>query len=279
MLRLKSCLWAALTSLSALAFCPTPANAQDIPPAQELRYNLAVDASVAGGGTLLWILGETVGKNAFAPLSCHWCEPPGIDASARSLRWDNPHSAQVIGSITASVGAPLSAFGLTWLAAAHDGRGSEEWVNAMLIVEAVATTMLINDIFKWTFGRQRPAVHYQAGNWESFPENDRNLSFFSAHSSLSFSFAVASGTIATMRGYRWAPLVWAVGLPMAAFTAYSRIAGDAHYFTDVLTGSLVGAAVGFAIPFFFHNRVAAPPQAMTLMPYFAGNSFGLSGTF
>ena len=69
-----------------------------------------------------------------------------------------------------------------------------------------------------------------------------------------FALAVSSGTIATLRGYRWAPWVWGVGLTLATATAYLRIAGDRHYFTDVITGAVAGSAIGFAIPLLFHNR-------------------------
>ncbi len=60
-----------------------------------------------------------------------------------------------------------------------------------------------------------------------------------------------------MRGYRLAPLVWASSLPWAAVTGYLRIAADKHYLTDVLTGALIGSAVGFLVPFVFHRESAA----------------------
>lgn len=261
---------------AALWMSPATSMAQ---ASTELRFNPVVDGSVAGGATLLWILGETAGRSWFAPTACRWCEPPGFDASARSLRWSNQEAAQVSGSLTASVGAPVSAFGLTWLAAAVDGRGREEIENAVLIAEAVGITMMLNNIVKWSVARARPAVHFQQGNWESFAESERNLSFFSAHSSFSFSLAVASGTIASMRGYRLAPLVWAVGLPMAAFTAYSRVAGDAHYLSDVLIGSAFGAAMGFLIPYLFHRPTDSTVESATMMPLVTGSTVGVSGSF
>jgi membrane-associated phospholipid phosphatase len=51
-----------------------------------------------------------------------------------------------------------------------------------------------------------------------------------------------------MRGYKVAPYIWGIGLPLAATTAYLRIAADKHYTTDVIAGSLIGATAGLLIP-------------------------------
>ncbi|HSO33467.1 MAG TPA: phosphatase PAP2 family protein, partial [Labilithrix sp.] len=56
------------------------------------------------------------------------------------------------------------------------------------------------------------------------------------------------------RGYRLMPLVWATLMPLAVATGYLRIAGDKHYLSDVLTGAILGAAVGVALPLLFHGR-------------------------
>ena len=37
--------------------------------------------------------------------------------------------------------------------------------------------------------------------------------------------------------------------------AYLRIAADRHYATDVLTGSAVGSAIGFSVPYLAHRPV------------------------
>jgi membrane-associated phospholipid phosphatase len=69
---------------------------------------------------------------------------------------------------------------------------------------------------------------------------------------------VAAATTAQLRGYRAAPYLWAIGLPLAAFTGYARMAADRHYFTDVLTGALVGSAVAAAVPLLMHARRQLP---------------------
>jgi membrane-associated phospholipid phosphatase len=78
---------------------------------------------------------------------------------------------------------------------------------------------------------------------------------------VAFALATASGTVATMRGYRWAPVVWSVGGVVAAVTGYLRIAADKHWLSDVVVGAVVGAGVGFALPYLFHSAEDAPAPA------------------
>jgi membrane-associated phospholipid phosphatase len=56
-----------------------------------------------------------------------------------------------------------------------------------------------------------------------------------------------------MRGYRWAPVIYVAGGLIGAATAYLRIAADQHYLTDVVTGAVLGSAVGAGVPYLFHR--------------------------
>ena len=51
--------------------------------------------------------------------------------------------------------------------------------------------------------------------------------------------------------------MWATGLTLSLATGWLRIAADKHYFTDVLTGAIVGAVVGFGVPYVFHRPESA----------------------
>lgn len=218
-----------------------------------LRLNRPVDAVVTGAATLSWLAAETVLEGAVAPSSCRWCDPPGLDRRIRSgLKWDDTSAAGAVG-LAGFVAAPVVAFGLLAAAAAHDGRARDFWDDALIVGEAVSVTMFLTTGVKLAVARERPAAHF-AQDRPLIRDSERNLSFFSGHSSLAFSFATAAGTVASMRRYRWATWVWATGLAIATVTAYSRIAADRHYFTDVIAGSAVGAGIGFALPWFLHGR-------------------------
>jgi membrane-associated phospholipid phosphatase len=130
---------------------------------------------------------------------------------------------------------------------------------------------------KIAVGRQRPYAHYGGGSQKSRD----NISFYSGHTSLAFSLAVSSGTIATMRGYRLAPVIWGTGLAIAASAGYFRLAADYHYLTDVIAGAVIGSAFGFGIPYIFHRpKDAGPPRTtVSAMPAEGGGLITVSGVW
>ena len=120
--------------------------------------------------------------------------------------------------------------------------------------------MAMNQVVKFIVGRERPFVHAlpEADKPHTARPSDNNLSFFSGHTTMAFAMAASAGTVASMRRYRLAPWIWAVGIAVATVTGYLRIAADVHYASDVLTGAVVGSLAGFAVPYLFHGprRVA-----------------------
>lgn len=109
-----------MSILLALVLASIPASVESPRPA-ELRYDLTLDLPYTGTTFVSWALAETVLKDSFAPSQCHWCNPPAFDSSIRdSLKWQNPVSANVIGSFTGFVGAPLAALGGLAIAGSHD---------------------------------------------------------------------------------------------------------------------------------------------------------------
>jgi membrane-associated phospholipid phosphatase len=129
-------------------------------------------------------------------------------------------------------------------------------VDLLVISEAVAVSTFMNQAAKLVFARERPFVHVLPPDErkKTLAPSDNNVSFYSGHSAMTFSLASAAGTVATLRGYRLMPLVWGTLVPLAIATGYLRIGGDKHYLTDVLTGAILGTAVGVALPLLFHPR-------------------------
>jgi len=253
-------------------------------PHPDLRHDTAADLVITGAGGILWISSELL-KAQLGPSACRWCDRHAdgsdalnaVDATTRdALRWSNPSTADALSYGTGFVLAPIAAFGLDAVAAGHDGRADGFAVDAMVILEAAVIAADVNQIVKFSAGRERPFVHAlppDAKSRTSQP-SDNNVSFFSGHTTLAFSLATASGTVASMRGYRLAPLVWGVGMGFAATTGYLRIAGDKHYLTDVVTAAIVGSGIGFAVPYLFHAPraesspvagVASSPQSTQLV--------------
>jgi membrane-associated phospholipid phosphatase len=249
---------------AALSLClaGTPAAAQT---PRQIRWDPAVDVTVTTLGAAGWIATE-VFKEGLAPSHCRWCSVDSADTGARdALIWRNTAMAETISDVTGFVLMPLAGIGLDALAAAHDGVVSDAPEDALLIAEAMVLAEDVTQLTKLLAGRERPFVHALPPEQKPLTArpSDNDLSFFSGHSSEAFALAAASGTISEMRGYRWAPLTWSVGGTIAATTAYLRIAADRHWLTDVVVGAVVGAGMGFAVPYLFHPSIVDGSRTST----------------
>jgi len=230
-------------------------------------------AAVTGAGGL-YLASETVFKDALSPDHCRWCAANSLDSSVRdALVWGDRQRAQTISNITGYFGAPIAMLGLTALASSGaDDRTARIIDDAIPILESVAYSQLVVQAIKSAAGRQRPEVHYNTDPNRT-PTQDDNASFLSGHSALTFGFAAAAGFVAHRRGYGLEPVIWATGLTLAASTAYLRIAGDKHYFTDVTAGGALGVLAGYAIP----RLTGSLPDSVALTP--TPNGVALVGSF
>jgi hypothetical protein len=252
---------ALLSCVACLA--SAPAAAQTSVQTRTLRWDPAVDVTVTVAGAAAFITSEIL-KADLAPSHCRWCAVDTVDARVREgLVWRSTATADMISNVTGFVLVPLATIGLNAVAAAHDGAADNIPEDALLVSEAGVLAGDVDQLTKMLLGRERPFVHALPPDEKPLtPQpSDNNLSFFSGHTTEAFALAAASGTIATMRGYRWAPLAWGTGGAFAAMTAYLRMAADKHWLTDVLVGIVVGAGIGFAVPYLFHSPLADPPSA------------------
>ncbi len=244
-----------LAALVAAIAIPAPVFAEDAGSAtRELNYNLTRDLVITGA-TGAAFLGLTLFENKLAPANCRWCQVDSFDAwGHNNLKWSNTGSANTASSVTAYFVAPLAAFGSDAFAA-HDADSLNKFpIDALIIAEATTSAALFTQAMKLITGRERPSAHYAAGTSTS---PDDNTSFFSAHTSIAFALAASSGMVATMRGYRLAPLIWGTGMAVAVTTGYLRVAADKHYLTDVITGAAIGSAFGIGLPYLLHRPTKA----------------------
>lgn len=253
-------------ALALLVALPTAAPRAD--PPRPLRHELRVDAAIVGATSALWIASE-LAKDRIAPDECRLCGTNALDDRVRgALVWSRPEHARVASDVLALV-IPAATLGSSVLAARAGGDAREGLLDALFIGEAVLLAGNVNQVVKLTAGRPRPFVRFGEGDAEREP--DDFLSFYSGHASFAFSFVAATGTVASLRGYSSAPWVYGVGFPLAATVAYLRMAGDMHYLSDVLTGALVGTAIGLAAPRLLHPREregeAGGGAALTVVPF------------
>lgn len=112
--------------------------------------------------------------------------------------------------------------------------------------------------------------------------SNRYRSFFSGHTSTSF----ASAALVCMHHLKLkllgpvGDLASCLGAEAVAATVSTfRIVGDMHYATDVLTGMVVGTALGVGIPLLHYRSEPKKPDegSVSLIPVGAG--IGIGGTF
>jgi membrane-associated phospholipid phosphatase len=253
-----------LATLATLAAGSRPAHAATGP--DELTYDVKVDLPITLAAATIWLGSDIVGDR-FAPEACRWCASNGLDDGIRSaLLWHGTELPQNLSNALAYGALPVLEAGFLALAMAQDNRRGEFAGNALVVGEAVAIAGVLGQLVKYTTGRERPFVHALPAEQKPLTDDpgDNNLSFYSAHTGFAFALASSAGSVATLRGYRLAPVVWVVGGVLALATGYLRIASDRHYFTDVLTGAVAGTAVGVGVPFLFHR--GNDEHRLTLVP-------------
>jgi len=228
-------------------------------------------------GAALYVVSETAAKSALAPDHCRWCNVDGLDDRVhRALVWRDPTPAAALSNLTGFGATPVLMLGLTAFSAsvaAGDGEATGRIIDDTIpILETVLYSELVVQAVKFSFGRQRPFVHFPL-QLNTVPTQEDNLSWFSGHATLTFGFAVSAGLVAHRRGSALEPVIWATGLTLAAATSYLRMAGDKHYLTDVLAGAAWGTASALVIPRLTH----ALPDNLSVVPQ--GTGLAVAGKF
>lgn len=231
-------------------------------PRPVFRHNLPLDLTIIGVSGTAWIITEAL-KSKLASPQCFWCNPPEVDLSVKNaLRWEDRQAADLLSYITGFGMVPLGAFGLDLIyVLSGGGTWAEYGGDVIVLAESITFAAIVNQTVKFSVSRERPFVHDLVGPEKKTTPSpaDNDLSFYSGHTTLAFVSAVSAGTIASLKGYKGAGWIWGAGLTLAATTGYLRIAADKHYFIDVLTGAMTGAAIGFWIPWL--HRPESPLQA------------------
>ena len=99
---------------------------------------------------------------------------------------------------------------------------------------------IVTDIVKMTVKRQRPDSYFETRE----DADDSFRSFFSGHTSTTFAIGTSNAIILSKNYPDKKKLIWLGNLSLAAATGYFRMAGDKHYFSDVIVGGIVGYVIG-----------------------------------
>ena len=123
-----------------------------------------------------------------------------------------------------------------------------------------ATTILTKSITQ----RVRPFVYNPAAPLSEKLTVDARKSFFSGHTTGTFASAVFLSTVFEDY-YPHSPLktyIWIGSLAAASATGFLRYEAGAHFPTDIITGAVVGSAIGYFIPWLHRTE----QKDMALIP-------------
>ena len=127
---------------------------------------------------------------------------------------------------------------------------SEWFTLATMYGETLLWTWGTTDLIKNCVLRTRPYMYYDGAPEDGLKDGDWKKSFPSGHTSITFASAAFTSYVFWQyypeSGWRWG--VTGISFGLATTVAALRMAGGCHYFTDVLTGAVIGSAYGFLIP-------------------------------
>lgn len=239
---------------------PSEMGPSEITP-PNLHVHWRVDLPVMISASAIW-LGTELWREQLVPARPRWTKASAGDLAARErLIWRSPATARRMSDVFAAGVVPL--FGLTLTLA--DIGSSRQWrvlhEDLLVVAEAVTVAGLLTQAIKLSTARARPYAYevYQAGSDDQPLEHllvyeaDAVVSFPSAHASVAFAFATSFATVATLRKRKLAPYLWGLGMPLASFVGYLRVAAHRHWASDVVVGSALGSLIGVGLPLLLHH--------------------------
>jgi len=265
-------LGAAAVGLAVAVGAAAPARADD----DDERTLLHASLILAGG--VAYATSETVLKDDLAPDRCRWCDDNALDRGVRdAVVWRRTGLAARTSDVLGFAITPALELSLVVVAGRRDGPARAWLADSLAVVESAIAAGLANQTTKFLVGRARPYAWADPGS-PAAADPDANLSFYSGHTTLGFSLAASAGTVAQLRGYRWAPWIWGAGVALAATTGYLRMAADRHWLTDVVTGAVIGTGIGIAVPRLAHPHLG-PRGGVGVEVVIGPGQVGVAGVF
>jgi membrane-associated phospholipid phosphatase len=251
------------------------------------RRSDALDYTLIGVG-----VGAIVALGFISPPSEPRLSSSPFDEAARdALRLssrDARRAADDISDITLSLLTSYALLVDPIVAAAYSHESPSAGVQlALVTIETLAITAALEGLLKMVVGRERP---YGRGcgvtiseETDDCADNDRFQSYLSGHTSTSFAAAAVSCTAHAQLGIYGTPGADAVAcvssFAVAGATGLLRIMSDRHFATDVLSGALMGTALGLGLPWLLHYRFDESESAPDVLVVPQGAGAAIRGTF
>jgi len=242
-----------------------------------LAVDLPMTIALIGGATTL----DLVAPDSVM-LSCHPCDESTLNPLDRGVVGPMSRtSARVTDAmVTLAIASPfiLSAVDERW---GQESPGAAEWLtDGLVIAEAMGVTLMLTQIAKYAVKRPRPFTYLMdPGDSAEVPIDD-SLSFYSGHTAMAFAGVVSGLATLRYRGVKGGAFVGAAGagLVLAAGVGFGRVAASRHFWTDVMTGAVVGSLMGWLVPW-LHLREDGGSQSEGAGLALQAAPLGVSGSF
>jgi undecaprenyl-diphosphatase len=277
-----------ILSLSAPLARAEPASTAGAPPleaGQHFTLDPVADGVLTAGGLgFAFLLGEVLGTGEIkppTPVAGVTLLP--IDRSAITQTID-PHASTYsnIGLYTAIGFAALDPV----LSGFRDGTDALV-VDAFMYAESGSLALTLTDITKIAVRRPRP-IDYKnceplasGGEPSGCTSTDLGLSFWSGHAAGVAAIGATATYLAFIRD-PGSPRPWitlGAATALTAFVSYERVRAGEHFPTDVIAGSMAGAAIGVLVPHLHRHPQEAPHVWVGVGPSPSGGSLSLQGLF
>lgn len=199
-------------------------------------------------------------------LSLDRYELPGFDRSTAG-NWNPSSSLASDYMLYASAAMPLLMLA--------DRRARKDWLGlAFMYVEVAGITVGLTELTKGLARRARPFAYGTAAPMDERLNADARLSFFSGHTSVATSMCFLTAKVfSDYSDNRTAEaLVWTGAVLVPAVVAYLRVDAGKHFPSDVITGYLVGGAIGYLIPELHKRKL---PKGLTIAPFGSTSGTGI----
>ncbi len=206
------------------------------------------DLSIAGLGLGTWTVGWAFGKKDKPFISAELAlldrkDVYEIDRKATYLLSENAaHTSDAL--FYAATIAPI-------ILLADPKIRKEGGVVSLLYLETLTLAGGLTLMTKNLAKRPRPYTYHPGAPMQLKQQRDARKSFFSGHTSSTAAscFFAAKVWSDFHPGNKWKPAVWTAAAVIPALTGYFRIRAGRHFFTDVTVGYLVGATIGWFVPY------------------------------
>src|SRR5580700_9590221 len=164
-----------------------------------------------------------------------------------------------------------------------------------MYAESTSITLTLTDLTKIPVRRPRPIDYVNcpaqtptAANPTGVSTNagcatstDLGLSFFSGHAATIAAIGATATYLAFVRSPH-TPRPWitlGVATALTAFVSYERVRSGEHFPTDVIAGSMAGAAIGVLVPHLHRHHQESVPVLVGVAPAPGGGQLSLTGSF